>query len=244
MDVDDNLQARKLYTQVSVIRKMIVVLVVVLGTSSILMLFEPMRRLGGSILASAGLAGIVLGFAAQRVLGNFLAGIQIALTQPIRIDDVVIVEGEWGRIEEITLTYVVLRLWDLRRLVVPITYFVEKPFQNWTRNSANLLGTVFLYMDYEVKAAVAVARKLTVAVWHILMDHWSHALEVTTTLTTKLGKLATEIGCRCSRSWVTRAKSSSGNANLSITNRALRRTTMGLSAEGRLGEPRFPEPLL
>jgi small-conductance mechanosensitive channel len=150
LDVADNLQARKIYTQVSVTRKIVVVLVTVLGIASILMLFDPLRRLGSSILASAGIAGIILGFAAQRTLGNLLAGIQIALTQPIRIDDVVIVEGEWGRIEEINLTYVVVNIWDLRRLVVPITYFIEKPFQNWTRTSANLLGTIFLYVDYNV----------------------------------------------------------------------------------------------
>ena len=102
------------------------------------------------MIASAGVAGIVVGFAAQKSLGTLLAGIQIALTQPVRIDDVVIVEGEWGRIEEITLTYVVVRIWDLRRLVVPITYFIEKPFQNWTRTSADILGSVFLHVDYGV----------------------------------------------------------------------------------------------
>jgi small-conductance mechanosensitive channel len=102
------------------------------------------------MIASAGVAGIVIGFAAQKSLGTLLAGFQIAMTQPIRIDDVVIVEGEWGKIEEITLTYVVVRIWDLRRLVVPITYFIEKPFQNWTRTSADILGTVFLHVDYGV----------------------------------------------------------------------------------------------
>jgi small-conductance mechanosensitive channel len=105
---------------------------------------------GVSILASAGMIGIILGFAAQRSIATLFAGLQIALTQPIRIDDAVIVEGEWGRVEEITLTYVVIKIWDLRRLVVPVTYFLEKPFQNWTRVSANLLGTVFLYVDYSV----------------------------------------------------------------------------------------------
>jgi small-conductance mechanosensitive channel len=108
------------------------------------------RQFGASILASAGIAGIVVGFAAQRSIATLLAGFQIALTQPIRIDDVVIVEKEWGRIEDITLTYVVVRVWDLRRLVVPITYFIEQPFQNWTRSSADILGTVFLYVDYSV----------------------------------------------------------------------------------------------
>jgi len=115
-----------------------------------LMTFEKVRQLGTSILASAGVIGIIVGVAAQRTIATFLAGIQIAVTQPIRIDDVVIVENEWGRIEEITLTYVVVRIWDLRRLVLPITYFIEKPFQNWTRVTADILGTVFIYVDYTV----------------------------------------------------------------------------------------------
>jgi len=115
-----------------------------------LMVFESVRQLGTSILASAGVLGIIVGFAAQKSIATVLAGFQIAMTQPIRLDDVVIVEGEWGRIEEITLTYVVVLIWDQRRLVVPISYFIEKPFQNWTRVSAELLGTIFLYMDYTV----------------------------------------------------------------------------------------------
>jgi small-conductance mechanosensitive channel len=112
--------------------------------------FDKVRQLGTTILASAGIVGIVLGFASQRSIALLFAGFQVALTQPIRIDDVVIVENEWGRIEEITLTYVVVRIWDKRRLVVPISYFIEKPFQNWTRVSADLLGTVYLYCDYTV----------------------------------------------------------------------------------------------
>jgi small-conductance mechanosensitive channel len=108
------------------------------------------RQLGTAILASAGIIGVVVGMAAQRTISTFIAGLQIAFTQPIRVDDVVIVENEWGRIEEITLTYVVVRIWDLRRLVVPITYFIEKPFQNWTRVTADILGTVFIYVDYTV----------------------------------------------------------------------------------------------
>ena len=150
MDVPDNVSARRIYTQVSVIRKIIVTAVVILATGSILMLFDPVRQFGTSILASAGIAGVVIGFAAQKTLGNVLAGIQIALTQPILIDDVVVVEGEFGQIEEITLTYVTVRTWDLRRMIIPITYFVEKPFQNWSRVSTELLGTVILYLDYQV----------------------------------------------------------------------------------------------
>jgi small-conductance mechanosensitive channel len=148
MDQADNLSARRIYTQVSVIRKILVTTVVVIATGSILMLFEPVRQFGTSILASAGIAGVVIGFAAQKTLGNVLAGIQIALTQPLLIDDMVVVEGEFGQIEEITLTYVTVKTWDLRRLVVPITYFVEKPFQNWSRVSSELLGTVILHLDY------------------------------------------------------------------------------------------------
>ena len=153
MDAPDNVSARRIYTQVSVIRKIIVTAVVILATGSILMMFDPVRQFGTSILASAGVAGIVLGFAAQKTLGNVLAGIQIALTQPLLIDDIVVVEGEFGQIEEITLTYVTVRTWDLRRIVLPITYFVEKPFQNWSRVSTELLGTVILYLDYQVPMA-------------------------------------------------------------------------------------------
>jgi small-conductance mechanosensitive channel len=150
MDVSENLSARKIHTQVSVIRKVIVTAIVILATGSILMLFDPVRQFGTSILASAGIAGIVIGFAAQKTLGNVLAGIQIAFTQPLLINDIVVVEGEFGQIEEITLTYVTVRTWDLRRVVLPITYFIEKPFQNWSRVSTDLLGTVFLYLDYQV----------------------------------------------------------------------------------------------
>ncbi len=149
----DNLKARRLYTQIRVIERVIDVIVILITISIMLMTFPQVRKLGVSLLASAGVIGIILGFAAQKTLGNLFSGIQIALAQPIRIDDVVIVEGEWGRIEEITLTYVVVRIWDLRRLIVPISYFIEHPFQNWTRISADLLGTVFIYADYRIPVA-------------------------------------------------------------------------------------------
>jgi small-conductance mechanosensitive channel len=149
-DVRDNLQARAVHTQVMVLRKVAVAVIVIFTVASMLMVFESVRQFGASILASAGIAGIIIGFAAQKSIATLLAGFQIALTQPIRVDDVVIVEGEWGRIEDITLTYVVVRIWDLRRLVVPITYFIEQPFQNWTRTSSDILGTVFLQVDYTV----------------------------------------------------------------------------------------------
>jgi small-conductance mechanosensitive channel len=150
VDVKDNLRARKVHTQLNVLRRILIVIIIVVASGAALMTFPQIRQLGTAILASAGIIGIVVGFAAQKTLGTFMAGLQIAFSQPIRIDDVVIVEGEWGRIEEVTLTYVVVRIWDLRRLIVPITYFIEKPFQNWTRVSADILGTVFLYVDYTV----------------------------------------------------------------------------------------------
>lgn len=148
--VADNLEARKIVTQAAIVRRIAIFVIIFLAIAVALMRFEDFQRLGTGLLASAGIAGIVLGFAAQRTLGNLLAGIQIAITQPIRVDDVVVLEGEWGRIEEITLTYVVVRIWDLRRLILPISYFIETPFQNWTRTSADILGTAFFYVDYTV----------------------------------------------------------------------------------------------
>ncbi len=146
----DNLKARKVYTQFRVLERIIIFMVILISLALALMTFESIRRIGISMFASAGVAGIIIGFAAQKLLSSILAGFQIALTQPIRIEDVVIVEGEWGWIEEITLTYVVVRIWDKRRLIVPTTYFIETPFQNWTRNSADILGTVFIYADYQL----------------------------------------------------------------------------------------------
>jgi small-conductance mechanosensitive channel len=148
LDVRDNLNARQVHTRIRVLRRIAVILIVGLAVSAILMSFPSLRRLGTSILASAGIAGIVVGMAARPTLSNLIAGVQVALTEPIRLDDVVIVEGEWGWIEEIRTTYVVVRIWDLRRLVLPLSYFIEKPFQNWTRVTADLLGTVFIYADY------------------------------------------------------------------------------------------------
>ena len=146
----DNLKARKIHTQLDVLRRIFTAVVVIIAVATMLMTFDRVRSLGAAILASAGIFGIVIGIAAQKTIGTFIAGFQIAITQPIRIDDVVVVENEWGRIEEITLTYVVIKIWDQRRLVVPITFFIEKPFQNWTRVSADLLGTVFIYVDYTI----------------------------------------------------------------------------------------------
>lgn len=150
LSASDNRRARAIYTQVTMLRKIVTSIVALIAIASMLMVFESVRHFGTAIIASAGVAGIILGFAAQKSIATLLAGVQIALTQPIRIDDVVIVEGEWGRIEEITLTYVIVVIWDWRRLVLPITYFIEKPFQNWTRISAEIIGSVFLYLDYNV----------------------------------------------------------------------------------------------
>lgn len=150
-DVDDNLQARRIQTKVRLLRRIASVAIVLLALAFILTLFPPLREIGLSVFASAGVAGIVLGIAARPTLSSIIAGIQVALSEPIRLDDVVIVEGEWGRVEEITMTYVVVRIWDDRRLVVPLSRFIDQPFQNWTRTTADLLGTVFLYADYTVE---------------------------------------------------------------------------------------------
>jgi small-conductance mechanosensitive channel len=150
LDEKDNLKARKVYTQLRVLERIIIFVVIMIAAAIALMTFDSIKRIGISLFASAGVAGIIIGFAAQKLLGSILAGFQIALTQPIRIEDVVVVENEWGWIEEINLTYVVVRIWDKRRLVLPTTYFIEKPFQNWTRVSADILGTVFIYTDYQV----------------------------------------------------------------------------------------------
>ncbi|WP_159517266.1 mechanosensitive ion channel family protein [Sunxiuqinia indica] len=144
----NNLKARKVYTQLTVLERMLISITLIISLGVILMMFPQIQKIGVSLLASAGIAGIIIGFAAQRSIALILAGFQIAITQPIRIEDAVVVEGEWGWIEEITLTYVVVRIWDKRRLILPITYFIEKPFQNWTRTSAEIMGTVFIYVDY------------------------------------------------------------------------------------------------
>ncbi len=146
----DNLKARKIHTQFKILRRILIFVISIIAISAMLMTLDNVRQIGISLLASAGVIGIIAGFAAQRSIATLFAGIQVALTQPIRLEDVVIVENEWGHIEEITLTYVVVRIWDLRRLIVPITYFMEHPFQNWTRASSEILGTVFLYTDYTI----------------------------------------------------------------------------------------------
>ena len=148
LNKSDNLRERKIRTQIQFIRKIVISIIVILATGAVLLSFSSLRRIGTGLLTGVGVSSIIVGFAAQRSLGNLLAGLQIAFTQPLRLDDALVVEGEFGKVEEITLTYVVLRLWDERRLILPINYFLEKPFQNWTRNSSEIMGTVFLHLDY------------------------------------------------------------------------------------------------
>lgn len=149
VEATDNLEARRISTQIRVFERVLVSVVVVLTIALMLMTFQTVRQIGLSILASAVVIGLVIGFAVQRSLATILGGLQIAITQPIRLEDAVLVEGEWGWIEEITLTFVVVKLWDQRRLIVPITHFIEKPFQNWTRTASELKGSgVFIYADY------------------------------------------------------------------------------------------------
>lgn len=147
---EDSLPARRIRTQAQLIQRVANVAIVIVTIAVMLMTFPNVRQIGASVLASAGIAGLVAGIAARGTLASLIAGLQVALTQPIRLEDSVVVEGEWGWIEEIGTTYVVVRLWDLRRLIVPLTYFIEKPFQNWTRTTSDLLGTAMVYADYTV----------------------------------------------------------------------------------------------
>jgi small-conductance mechanosensitive channel len=148
VEVPDNLRARRARTQIQVFGRVVIVAIVVLALAFMLLTFPQARAVGTSLLASAGIAGVIAGIAARSTVGNLIAGLQIAVAEPIRLDDAVVVEGEWGNIEEITLTYVVVRIWDRRRLVLPCSYFVERPIQNWTRYSADIVGAVHLHVDY------------------------------------------------------------------------------------------------
>jgi small-conductance mechanosensitive channel len=150
---ENNLQARRIHTQTRVIARCAMALIVVIGAASMLMTFPNVRQIGASLLASAGVAGLVAGIAARPVLGNMIAGLQIALSQPIRIDDVVVIQGEWGRVEDITGNHVAVKLWDERRLIVPLQWLIENPFQNWTRTSSHLIGSVFIWVDYRMPLA-------------------------------------------------------------------------------------------
>lgn len=147
---ENNLKSRKLHTQINLLEKVVVFVIVFISIGLVLMTIESIREIGIGIFASAGVAGIIIGLSAQKIVGTLLAGVQLAITQPFRVDDAVVVENEWGWIEEINLTYVVVRIWDKRRLVLPTTYFLDNPFQNWTRTSADIMGTVFIYTDYTI----------------------------------------------------------------------------------------------
>lgn len=149
IDVPDNRQARRIRTQVVMLRRVTIAAVVVVAVGLTLMTFPPVRTVGTSLLASAGIIGIVAALAAQSVLGNVIAGLQLAFSDAIRLDDVIVVEGEWARVEEITLSHVVLQIWDDRRLILPTSYFTTKPYQNWTRTRAEVLGTVELDVDWQ-----------------------------------------------------------------------------------------------
>jgi small-conductance mechanosensitive channel len=181
LEGSDNLRVRKLFTQLQFIKKVAVGIIGFVAVGLVLMSFETVRRLGTGLLTSAGIASVIVGFAAQRSISNLLAGFQIAFTQPIRIDDVLVVEGEWGRVEEITFTYVVLNIWDERRLVLPLNYFIEKPFQNWTRSSAQLTGTVFVYADYTAPIEALRAELQRALAAHPLWDQRVCVLQVTDT---------------------------------------------------------------
>jgi small-conductance mechanosensitive channel len=148
----NNIQARRIHTQFQVFRRLLIGFVIVITAGALLWTFNDPRiwHYGSGLLASAGIASLLLASAAKSTASNLLAGIQIAFTEPIRIDDVVVIQGNWGRIEEITSAYVVVEIWDLRRLIVPLSYFIENPIENWTRQSAQILGSSFLYVDYSI----------------------------------------------------------------------------------------------
>ncbi len=176
--VSDNRRARKVKTQLRVMRKVITVVIVVVAVLSALTSFSQGRSIATSVLASAGVLGLVIGIAGQSTIGNLIAGVQIAFSDALRIDDVVVVNGEWGTIEEITLTYVVVAIWDQRRLVLPVSYFVTTPFENWTRSSSQILGTVMLFCDYTVPVEEVRRELLDFVETNSLWDHRAASLQV------------------------------------------------------------------
>jgi small-conductance mechanosensitive channel len=179
VDVEDNLFARQLGTRVDILTRATVIVVIIVALGMELMTFPEVRTIGTTLLASAGLAGIVVGLAARPLFENLVAGIQLALTQPIRLDDVVVIETQFGRIEEIHSTYVVVRLWDLRRLVVPLTYFISTPFENWTRRTANLMGEVYVFADWTLDIAALRAEIPKIVARSPLWDKQFQNLQVT-----------------------------------------------------------------
>jgi small-conductance mechanosensitive channel len=197
VSIANNLRARRARTQMQLMRRMVITLVILVDVGLVLSVFRDSQiwHYGAGLLASAGLASLVLAAAAKTSASNFLAGLQIALTEPIRLDDVVIVEGEWGRIEEITTTYVIVAIWDQRRLVVPLSYFIETPFQNWTRNTSDLLGTSFLYVDYSIPVQALREELTRVLESEPLWDKRVNACQVT-----NLSEHTMEIRCLLSAS--------------------------------------------
>jgi small-conductance mechanosensitive channel len=179
LDTEDNLLARTHVTQSRIAERIAGFMIVAITIAATLMTFPEVQQYGVSLLASAGVAGIVLGLALQPVLKNVFAGIQLAITQPIRIDDALIVEGEWGNVEEITSTYVVVKLWDWRRMILPLSYFIEHPFQNWTRESSALIGTVMIYLDYSVPVSVIRSKVEEIAAASKLWDRRVVGVQVT-----------------------------------------------------------------
>ncbi|MFC0115176.1 mechanosensitive ion channel family protein [Kibdelosporangium aridum] len=178
MDVPDNRRIRRLRTQVALIRRLTGAAITIIAIASMFMTFSELRTLGASLLASAGIVGVIAGLAAQTTLTNVFAGMQLALTDSLRYDDVVVVEGEWGRIEEMTLTYVVVHLWDERRLVLPTTYFTKTPFQNWTRHETRVIGAVQLHLDYRAPVEVLRAEAQRVVESSDLWDRREWVLQV------------------------------------------------------------------
>jgi small-conductance mechanosensitive channel len=204
--MEDNLQARRIQTQAKVLSRSAMVVVVLAGSAMALMTFPGARQVGASLLASAGVVGIVAGIAARPVFSNLIAGLQLALAQPIRLDDVLIVEGEWGRVEEITGTYVVIKLWDERRLIVPLQWFIEHPFQNWTRSSAQIHQSVFLYLDFampldplraELQRLVEGAPEWDGRTAQVVAtDTTEHAMKVRVLVSARAAGPAFDLGCK------------------------------------------------
>jgi small-conductance mechanosensitive channel len=179
--LEDNARARQVQTQTVIFRRVVISFILVITAGGVLWTFHDDRiwKAGTGLLASAGIASLILATAAKSTVSNFLAGLQIALTSPIRIDDVVVVQGEWGRIEEITTAYVVIKIWDQRRLIVPLSYFIENSYTNWTRQSSEILGTAFLYVDYTVPVEALRAQLQKIAESSPLWDKRVCGLQVT-----------------------------------------------------------------
>ena len=206
VNVEDNIQARRIHTQARVLARSAMTIVLIAGAAMALMTFPGARQVGASLLASAGVLGIIGGLAARPVFSNLIAGLQLALAQPLRLDDVLIVNGEWGRVEEITGTYVVLALWDERRMIVPLNWFIENPFQNWTRTSAKLHSSVFLFVDFSTPLdALRVELKRIVEAapeWDrrtaqlVVVDATEHAMKLRILVSARAAGPAFDLSCK------------------------------------------------